>query len=83
MNIKTTPIGETEKLDSEGTYKTYVHIESEDGEPLDIPALQEEAYARYCYRGHPGAYFCSRVTVWPHPYLKYQAIIEAIHQLDI
>lgn len=83
-NLVITKIGETEKLDSEGTYRVYYAVEEKDGCPIDTERLQEDARDAYSYRSRcAGAYFCDRVDVYAHPFLKYRAIIEATHSLDI
>ena len=82
--VKVTQLVETEHLDSDGTYMTYYLIEHEDyTATLDLKGLEEYANNAYQYRGSPGGYFCSRVTVWKHPYSGDKAIVTAEHALDI
>lgn len=82
--VTVTELGETEELDGDGTYSTYYLVEHEDyTAQLDIEGLKKEAQDRYEYHGGPGAYFCSRIAVWEHPYSSHRAIIEAVHQMDI
>jgi hypothetical protein len=79
-----TKVGQTEVLDQDGTRREYYAVEHQDGQPIDITALQSEANDRFTYRARcAGAEFCDTATVYPHPYLKYRAIIETTTALDI